>query len=69
MHIRWEGAFEIRASVVDGATIISANREGMISLANIMRDLADGRPGDHVHLDEYNALEEGSCELIIERVN
>lgn len=69
MHIRWEGAFEIRASVADGTMAISANREGLISLANIMRDLADGRPSDHVHLDEYNALEEGSCELIIERVD
>lgn len=47
---------------------ISANREGMISLANIMLDLAEGLPGAHLHLDESNSLEDGSCELIIERV-
>lgn len=47
---------------------IAANREGMLSLANILIDLADSQPGDHIHLDEYNSLEEGSAELIIERI-
>lgn len=68
MKIRWEEGFEIRASVTDGEMTVSANREGLLSLANILLDLADGQPGDHVHLDECNALEDGSCELILERV-
>ena len=68
MQIRWEEGFEIRASVTDGEMTVSANREGLLSLANILLDLADGQPGDHVHLDECNALEDGSCELILERV-
>lgn len=68
MHIRWEDGFEIRTAACEGETIISANREGMISLANILLDLADGQPGDHVHLDEYNSLEDGSVGLVIERV-
>ena len=68
MRIWWEDGFEIRAAVRGDEVTISANREGMVSLANILLDLADGQPGAHVHLDEYNSLEVGSCELIIERV-
>lgn len=68
MRIWWEDGFEIRATVCDGEVTISANREGMISLANILLDLADEPAGGHVHLDEYNSLENGSCELILERI-
>ena len=68
MRILWEDGFEIRATVRDGEVTISANREGMVSLANILLDLAEERPGAHVHLDEHNSLENGSCELILERV-
>jgi hypothetical protein len=68
MRIWWEDGFEIRAAVRGDEVTISANREGMVSLANILLDLAEERPGAHVHLDEYNSLEDGSCELIIERV-
>ena len=68
MRIRWEDAFEIRAAIREGEITISANREGLLSLANILMDLADEKPGAHVHLDEYNSLEEGSAELIIERI-
>ena len=31
--------------------------------------LAEGVPGDHIHYDEYSSLEEGSVELIVERVS
>ena len=68
MHIRWEDGFEIGASVDNNEITISANREGMISLANIMLDLAVHEPGTHVHLDQYNSLQAGPVELIIERV-
>lgn len=68
MHIRWEDGSEIRTTVCEGEMTIAANREGMLSLANILIDLADSQPGDHIHLDEYNSLEEGSAELIIERI-
>lgn len=30
--------------------------------------LADGVLGDHIHYDEQNSLEEGSTEMIIDRV-
>ncbi len=47
---------------------LSANREGPLSLANILMDLADESPGTHLHLDEHNSLEDGSIELVIGRV-
>lgn len=69
MDIRWEDDFAIAAVIGDGNEVtISANREGLVSLANILLDLAVAIPGEHVHLDELNSLEEGSCELVIERV-
>lgn len=68
MQPRWVGAFEIHTAIRDGEMTISANREGLLSLANILCELAEGRPGDHVHLDEFNSLEDGSCELVLERI-
>lgn len=68
MRISWEDGFEIRVGVDGGEVIVSANREGMRSLANILLDLAEGKAGDHVHLDEHNSLEDGSCGLVLERI-
>lgn len=68
MRIRWEDGFEIRVAISGEEVTISANREGLISLANIMLDLVEELPGAHVHLDERNCLGDGSCKLIIERV-
>lgn len=68
MKVEWVDGFEIKAVVENGEIVISANREGMISLARQLTVLADGAPGDHVHYDEQNSLEEGSAEMIIERV-
>jgi hypothetical protein len=68
MEIEWIDGFEIKTVVENGEILISANREGMISLAKHLTTLADGAPGDHIHYDEHNALEDGSADLIIERV-
>ena len=68
MKIEWVDGFEIRAAVRNNSIVISANREGMLSLAKHLTVLADGEPGDHVHYDEYNSLEDGSAEIILERV-
>ena len=51
------------------AVVISANREGLLSLAGQMAALANEETGSHIHFDENNALETGSTELIIERVD
>ena len=66
MKTEWVNGFEIKN--VNGTTVILANREGMMSLAKQLLTLADGVPGDHIHYDEYNSLEPGSSEMIIERV-
>ncbi len=68
MKTEWVNDFEIRVKVVNGTTVILANREGLMSLAKQLLTLADGVPGDHIHYDEYNSLETGSSEMIIERV-
>lgn len=68
MRIEWIDEFEIQVKVENGTVVISANREGMLSLAEQLAALADGMPGDHIHYDQYNSLETGSSEMIIERV-
>ena len=64
----WIDGFEIRTAVKSNNIVISANREGLLSLAKHLTALADGEPGEHVHYDEFNSLEEGSTEIIIERI-
>ena len=69
MNFTWEPGFEIRTRIEDdGDVLISANRAGLISLANHLMALAQEQPGGHFHLDEHNALEEGSVELVVELV-
>ena len=67
MIMGWIDGFEIRTAVKSNNIVISANREGLLSLAKHLTALADGEPGDHVHYDEFDSLEEGSTEIIIER--
>ncbi len=68
MEIKWVDGLEIRVTVESGGAVISANREGLLSLAKQLAALADGQPGDHIHYDEHTSLEEGSAELIVERI-
>ena len=67
MKVEWVDNFKIKVRQEDGATVISANREGLLSLAKQLETLA--KEGGHYHLDEHNSLEEGSTELIIEKIN
>lgn len=66
MKIEWVDGFIIKTTVDHDKIMISANREGLLSLARQLVGLADGVPGDHIHYDEYNSLEKGSSEMIIE---
>ena len=68
MKVEWVDGFEIKAVDKNGEIVIYANREGMLSLAKHFSALAAGVPGDHIHYDEQNSLEEGSAEIVIERV-
>lgn len=68
MDFFWEPGFAISARIDGGQAVISANREGLVSLANHLLALAKEPAGAHIHLDEHNSLEDGSCELVIELV-
>lgn len=63
----WEDGFSIRCTVNDSGVCIEANKEGLISLARHMLELAqeDVPEYQHIHLDEYNSLEDNSAELTI----
>ena len=67
MKIEWVDGFEIRVSIASGGAVISANKEGLLSLAKQLTALAEETPGSHIHYDEDNSLEEGLSELIIEK--
>ncbi|MBQ1566539.1 MAG: hypothetical protein IIZ80_01460 [Erysipelotrichaceae bacterium] len=66
MKIEWNDGFKIRVSKED-EVLISANREGLLSLARQLQMLAEEPEGSHIHYDEYSCLEEGSADLIIEK--
>ena len=68
MDVPWEESFAIRVGVEHGTVTISANREGLLSLARQLAALAEAAPGSHIHYDEANSLEDGPAEMIVERV-
>lgn len=67
MRISWVDGYRIKVDIHDKEVLISANREGLLSLACQLKALAEGMPGDHIHYDADNSLEEGSPDMIIER--
>ncbi|MCH5271421.1 MAG: hypothetical protein J1E83_11825 [Lachnospiraceae bacterium] len=71
IQFNWEENFAIEVKNEGGEVIISANSEGLLSLAKHLLTLAQNEVpvGAHIHLDEYNSLEEGSIGLIIEKRN
>ena len=68
MKIEWVDGYEIRVSIDKKTVAISANKEGLLSLAAQLHALAEETPGSHIHYDVYNSLEDVSAELIIESV-
>jgi hypothetical protein len=66
----WTDGFELSMAVDKDVVLIKANKEGLISMANHLLNLAqDDIPKNyHMHFDELNSLEEGSRELIIEKI-
>ena len=67
MVFNWVDGFKISTRADDNEIVISANREGLLSLAEHLKTLAEESGGDHFHLDENNSLEEGSVDLIVEK--
>ena len=68
MNIEWEDGYTIKVKVEENTVVISANKEGLLSLARHLTDLADAEVGNDIHYDEYNSLEEDSSEMITERI-
>ena len=66
MDIAWKDGFSIKVRFDGNTVVISANKEGLLSLAAQLAALAEAQPGSHIHYDESNSLEEGSAEMIIE---
>ena len=69
METEWMEGFKVSVNTfTDHKVTISANKEGLLSLACQLKALAEGMPGDHIHYDENNSLEKGSLDLVIEKV-
>ena len=69
IEYKWEYGFDIETKCENGVINILANKEGLISLANHLLNLAQESvpSGYHLHFDDYNALDDGSLELIIQK--
>lgn len=68
IQLIWEPGSRIQCQYDSNRSlVIKANELGLISLARHLLTLAQkGVPsGRHLHLDESNALEDGSCEIIL----
>lgn len=69
MNFDWTDGYCIKVDADKNGVVISANKEGLLSLAEICKALANSDiTGDHVHLDQHNSLEDHSAELIICRL-
>ena len=70
IKLSWESNHVIKCTIENNSIIISANKQGLLSLANHLITLAqDAIPaGNHLHFDEYNSLENGSKEVIVCKV-
>ena len=67
-YFDWEPGFAIRCTTNGKETIIEANREGLISLARHLLELADEDIKGDCHFHLYpETMEAGSSELIVVR--
>ncbi len=68
--LNWEGNFKIKVSDITGSILIEGNTDGVVPLENHLLNLSQSpvSTGTHLHLDEHNSLEEGSLDLIIEKI-
>lgn len=69
LQLEWEYDFKIKVSNQSDTLKIEANKGGLVSLARHLLLLAqeDVPNGSHIHLDEFNSLEDNSIELILSK--
>lgn len=67
----WVSWWKITTNIDDWEIIIKANKNWLISLATLFLRMANetNMNQNHIHLDQFNSLEEWSTELIIEKDN
>ncbi|MBR6877944.1 MAG: hypothetical protein IKM95_00985 [Bacteroidales bacterium] len=69
MIFNWIDGYKINVAIDGNNVVITANKEGLLSLANHLKTLAEEPTnGAHFHLDEYNSLEDGSVALIVDKI-
>ena len=69
MNITWKEGFCIEVEINTNEVVISANKEGLLSLSEICKALANSDiPEEHIHLDQYNSLEADSVDLIVSKL-
>jgi hypothetical protein len=72
-NFNWEKNSKIETSIDENEKIftIKWNKEWLTSLANHLLNLSQDsiQNNYHIHLDQYNSLENDSIELIIEKDN
>jgi hypothetical protein len=66
----WDDGFEVSVRLEGDQVVVSGNAAGLRSLARDLLVLAqDSTPqGHHLHLDDSNSLEDGSIELVLEKM-
>ena len=71
LRIEWEEKFSIKIAQENGCILLTANENGLISLAKLLLSIAEKNVPNHyhIHLDDTNSLEDGSLEIIIEKQN
>ena len=70
INLQWVHGAVIKTRIEDSELLLTANKEGLLSLAYHLIALAqDNVPiHKHIHYDDSNSLEAGSASIIIERM-
>ncbi|HTZ43211.1 MAG TPA: hypothetical protein VMB79_05060 [Jatrophihabitans sp.] len=70
IQLEWLDGYELSVEIRNSEVVLRGNSAGLLSLAQHLATLAaDVVPsGSHLHLDQYNGLEDGSGELVLERI-
>ncbi len=70
LRLLFDEDYTINARIDSQTVVIQADRGGLVSLARFLLTLAQPTVprGNHFHLDDWGGLEQGSCELIFDKI-
>jgi hypothetical protein len=71
IQTKWDEGHKIITQISNGVMIIRANQSGLLTLARHILTLSQEKipSHSHWHFDDYGGLEDGSCELIIQKIS